>query len=243
MISVISYSSSAKELKMLEESSRDALAMSGDEECEFYSFVSLDKLKTFIEENSLLDILYYDVTTDNSIPLLEKIRRCHKNTVILIIADMSVSPLSYMKPGIMASSLLLRPVDIKNIRAAVGELLSSIGGEDSDGEVFTLRAKEGNIRVPYSSILYFEAREKRVFLNTASREYAFYDTLENLTAMLPAEFMRCHKGFIVNTKAIRRVALSKNEIELSHQRIIPLSRSYKADIKALYQKRSDENGA
>ena len=237
MISVISYSGDIRELNILEESSREAFAMRTDDDCEFYSFNNLDNLTEFLSENSLMDILYYDVTTDNSIPLLEEIRKEHKNSVILIIADMTVSPVLYMKPGIMASSLLLRPTDRKNIMTAVEELISFVSTDDDAKEVFVLHTKDGNIRVPYNQILYFEAREKKVFLNTASREYAFYDTLENLSSNLPDGFKRCHKGFIVNTNLIRRVSLSKNEIELIQQRIVPVSRSYKPEIKALYKKK------
>lgn len=237
MLSVISYSSDVKEIDMLERSSREVFAMHTDDDCEFHSFNNLDDLAEFLNKSAFMDVLYYDVTTDNSIPLLEEIRKDYKNSIILIISDMSVSPVLYMKPGIMASSLLLRPTDSKNIMIAVEELISSINISDDAGEVFVLHTKNGNMRVPYNHILYFEAREKKVFLNTASKEYAFYDTLENLVSTLPDEFKRCHKGFIVNTKLIRRVSLSKNEVELVHQRIVPVSRSYKPDIKALYKKK------
>lgn len=235
MVSIISYSSSADELKLLEKSSREAMAITTDDDCKIYSFSDMNKLMLFLRENSLLDILYFDVTTGNSIELLEKIRQDNKNTAILIIADISVSPITYMKPGIMASSLLLRPMDNKNTVYVIEEIIRSLNRNNDKKDMFILRSKEGNIRVPYSSILYFEAREKKIFLNTEYKEYAFYGTLESLSKSLPDDFMRCHKGFIINSSLIRRIALSNNEIELIHQRIIPISRSYKPDIKALYQ--------
>ena len=38
-----------------------------------------------------------------------KLRKSYREMQLMVIADMATSPMAYMKPGIMASSLLLRP--------------------------------------------------------------------------------------------------------------------------------------
>ena len=63
------------------------------------------------------------------------------------------------------------------------------------------------------------------------KEYSQYGTLDAIQRELPDEFMRCHRSFVVNTGYINRVKLSENMIYLENEMTVPLSRSYKQDIK------------
>ena len=47
-------------------------------------------------------------------------------------------------------------------------------------------------------------------------------------------FVRCHRSFMVNRKMVEQVKLSQNYLVLSSEVEIPLSRSYKGQIKELY---------
>ena len=87
-------------------------------------------------------------------------------------------------------------------------------------------------RIPLREVLYFEARNKKLYLYTQNAEIEFYDTLERLQTRLPKEFLRCHKSFVVNTAAIEEIALAQNRITLCGGRIeLPISRSCKAAVK------------
>ena len=86
--------------------------------------------------------------------------------------------------------------------------------------------------MPFEEILYFESQEKRIYLRTRSREYGFYDTLEQLSGRLPEGFLRCHKSFIVNLSFLRGVNLSRNTLDLEGDIAVPVSRTYKPAVKA-----------
>ena len=232
MVSFAAYSSVRNELKMLEDVSMSEVAFHSEEMWTFNPFTDIDKLKKFLEENVSAQIFCFDITINDGIETIEEIRYKNRKINIMLIADTSISPMSYMKPGIMASSLLLRPFSKPQIKSAVRDVVVGMADkDDSDEEMFILKQKEGNLRIPFGKIFFFEAREKKIFVNTLSKEYAFYDTLENLLQKLPENFKRSHKGFIVNTSKIERVYLSQNFIELQKKRIVPLSRSYKKDFK------------
>ena len=104
--------------------------------------------------------------------------------------------------------------------------------EDSK-DAFVVESKEGQTRIPYEQIYYIEAREKKLFLRLENKEVAFYDTLENLLQVLPANFLRCHRSFVVNKYYIEKVQLSQSMIWLSHGISVPLSRSCKPEFKDL----------
>lgn len=232
MICFAAYSSVRSELAILEDISMSEVAFCSDDMWIFKAFNKVDALRSFLEENISTEILCFDITVSDGIETVEAIRNENKKINIMLIADAGISPISYMKPAIMASSLLLRPFSGSQIKTAVHDMITEIAGKkESEEDVFILKQKEGNLRIPFSKIFFFEAREKKIFVNTLSKEYAFYDTLENLSESLPKGFKRSHKGFIVNTAKIERVYLSQNFIELEKKRIVPLSRSYKKDFK------------
>ena len=96
-----------------------------------------------------------------------------------------------------------------------------------------LTSKEETLSIPYSQIYFFEAREKKVFVCTCREEFGFYHTIDKLEKDLPEQFIRCHRGFIVNTEKIRRISFSQNVIFLADDFNVPLSRSYKPLLRGL----------
>jgi DNA-binding LytR/AlgR family response regulator len=63
--------------------------------------------------------------------------------------------------------------------------------------------------------------------------YGFYGTIDKLVDNLPSNFIRCHRGFIVNKYKIEKVILSQNIIYLEDGFDVPLSRSYKSLFKGM----------
>lgn len=175
----------------------------------------------------------YDVSAKGSIDLLERIRRQYKETLLLLIAEPSMSPMEYIRPSILASSLLLRPITGDRLMDNLSELWEQYQEKNSgeEEESLVIETREGKTFVPFSKIYYFEAREKKIYLRLKKQELTFYDTLEHLAERLPESFVRCHRSFIVSRNRIRRVMLSKNLIVLEQGMEIPLSRSYKPAFK------------
>ena len=68
-------------------------------------------------------------------------------------------------------------------------------------------------------------------MNTGAREYGFYSTIEQLQEELGEQFIRCHRGFLVNQKKVERVVFAKNLIVLTDGYEIPVSRTYKSILK------------
>ena len=103
----------------------------------------------------------------------------------------------------------------------------------SEESAFLLNMKSERKMIPYSRICYFEARDKKVYLNVGNQEFAFYDTIDHLEEILPASFVRCHRSFIVSKSKIDKIFISKNYLELDNGMTVPLSRSYKSALKEL----------
>ena len=132
------------------------------------------------------------------------IREHNPETMVIILADVDISPSKYIRPSIMAAGLLLRPLTPKQVNNVLKSVLSAADNKEQTrvcgNEMFTVNTREGAIKIPYSELLYFEARNKKIAACTGRFEAEFYSTLDSLDEKLPGYFIRCHKSFIINTK-------------------------------------------
>lgn len=234
MISMLIYDRVKKELERLKEAAKDQAAhLSG----EYWNIMLAQTLKEVGEQEettALLDTACMDITGEGDLTCVKEMRKRYQEMFLMIIADTSISPMSYVRPGIMASSLLLRPFEEQEVKQVMREFIEGyLERFETGAGSFVVESKEGKLHIPYDKIYYFEAREKKLYIQTDREEYGFYGTIDKLGEELPQHFMRCHRSFIVNIRKIEKVVLSQNIIYLSEGRDVPLSRSYKAALKEL----------
>lgn len=91
---------------------------------------------------------------------------------------------------------------------------------------FTFQAGAERVKLPLAEIFYFESEGNYVKLSVRTGEtYRFRDTLYSLEAALSGDgFIRIHKGFLVNQRAVR--VLRGNEAELENGTCLPIGKSY-----------------
>lgn len=234
MISCLTYSSIRQELAKLECIMKDEAAYVSGEDWNMQFVSCPEQIEVYLKSGKLLDLACVDITSEGMLARVEALRAAYKKALLMVIADAGISPMTYLKPSVMPNSLLLRPAAPCQIQRVVKELFAAFMQEHSSDEaedVFVLETREGKTFIPYKHILYFEAREKKVFVRVGNAEYALYETLERVKEVLPAVFLRCHRSYIVNTSKIERVVLSRNIIELPGGILVPVSRSYRMDVK------------
>jgi DNA-binding LytR/AlgR family response regulator len=102
---------------------------------------------------------------------------------------------------------------------------------------FTFKCDGEHIRVPYGDIGYFESSAKKVtlYLGNSDKTYFFSAKLDDIEALLPDHFLRCHQSYLVNLRMIRHLD-SKNHVFVLHsgEEILISRRSYTA-AKEAYQ--------
>lgn len=223
-----------KEMRYLKDISKKNIARVSEEKWRIEDFFKMAQLRELLKEETDLDVVYLDVTMLDSIAIAERIRRENKKTIFLLIADTTISPMCYLKPSIQAASLLLRPLEKQQVQKAVADTWN-LYQENQIGEEEYFVVEDGveSLQIPFKKIYYFFSSEKKVYLVLENQQYGFYDTLGNLEQRLPAYFIRSHRSFIVNQEKIREVYLSRGELILEQDICVPISRSYKSNIKEL----------
>lgn len=231
MIHMITYDNDENELDNIEKVIKNEAALETDDVWDITKTTTRKQYLSCVENKDYVDSVCIDITGRDGISDAEITRNKFKDAYMVLIADMSISPVKYMRPTIKASSLMLRPLQQEMVEQTFGEMISTMRIEDCDGNVFVVEDEGGRNRIPYNNILYYESRNKKVYVCTVSEQYGFYDTIERLSTVLPDDFVRCHRSYIVNINHIKKTAVSESMVYLDDDYILPLSRSYKEVMK------------
>ncbi len=116
---------------------------------------------------------------------------------------------------------LLKPVEDERLAITIKRVLESKAGEDdvlqkikmliNDNQpkdiVTTIPVKSGNkiTLIHVSDICFFEAKDKYVYIHTNEGENLVDYPLGYLQERLPEQFLRVHRGFIINKLKIREI--------------------------------------
>ena len=82
---------------------------------------------------------------------------------------------------------------------------------------------KGNyFRIRYESIGYIESSGRKMIINTTSGIYETYMKVEETMEMLPEQFFRCHRSYIVNVDMIK--SFETDGVYLLKNEFVPVSR-------------------
>jgi len=194
-----------------------------------------DELLTLSETKNfnlyLLDIVMPMV---NGIQTARELRWNDKNAKIVFITSEKSYALEAF--DVNAINYILKPVAKEKLFDTLDQILSEMSTEES--EPITVKIKGGIKRVKLSEITYIEYANHCVKYNffsgeiiqTVTQRINFNDYLQQ--NIHDKNFARCHESFLVNLSYID--VLSKNQIELRNQKVIPVSKSRYAEIQKAY---------
>lgn len=82
-------------------------------------------------------------------------------------------------------------------------------------------------KVALDSILFIESQKNYLLLISVQKEYRFRATITDFFPKLPNNFIKTHKGFIVNSTKIE--SFNTSSICINHKKI-PISKTYKDEV-------------
>lgn len=239
MLTFVSFSAMPEENGMVKQAFSSVAAKRTQERVEYHLYEKAGEVKRYLAQEPLVDFLNYDFEPQAARALLSQIRSRYASAFLVLTADPATSPLEYLKPGLSPNGLILRPVtpqQLMDVWTEAVEMYQERIRRGTSQEGFRLEGREGSRLIPYEQIFYFEAREKKVFLRVRGEEYPCYDTLEGLQDQVPDEFLRCHRGYLVNMAKVRRAQYTENLLWLPDEICIPMSRGGKRLVKEYYER-------
>ena len=101
---------------------------------------------------------------------------------------------------------------------------------ESRNKNFVFQNASKAVTLAQSDILYFEGQANYLAIHTTSEEYKMRSTMAAVEKELEdSDFLRIHKGFLVNLEHIR--VLKTEELELDNGTVLPIGKSYSESAK------------
>jgi len=127
---------------------------------------------------------------------------------------------------------LLKPVQygrfIKAVKRARERFEEKETVTRENNEIF-VKNNSSLVRVKYDDILWIEALENYVVLNTFKDKFTIHFTMKAISEKMPPErYVRVHRSFIVNINKIK--VIEDNSVVINYEggsKIIPIGKSYK----------------
>lgn len=122
---------------------------------------------------------------------------------------------------------LLKPIEQSELDKALARAVGNI--ETARNRRISISQKGSTYYIDPAEVDYVESRLRKLLFHASDETFETYGTMTNASDTLPGGFVRCHKSFIVNIDAVRKVGPS--ELVLRTGRTVPLGKRYREDVK------------
>lgn len=204
-----------------------------DKELEIISTEFAAKALKYTKKHKI-DAFFLDIQLKDysGIELAKQIREInrYKFTPIVFITAMPSRELEAFRE-IHCYDYIVKPFTEKEVREVFNTIINhSIKRKD---KCLKFKQKEYNCIIGQADIKYIESKNRKLFIETEKEKFIISShTLKSVEEKLTDNFIRCHKGFIVNTNYIKEIDKNNNLIFLKNINIpIPIGRKYKDNLK------------
>ena len=180
----------------------------------------------FIQGNKV-DLIFLDIEMPelNGIEVLRSM--IHPPKVILTTAYSEYALESY-NYGVV--DYLLKPIKIERFLKAINKVSTTTLKENNTEDVSeNLQIKHDGIplNIAFSSILYIQSFGNYLKIFTDARMYLISETLIKILTLLPKDFQRTHKSYIINMSRVTKATRTHLLIESTS---VPVSAMYKVAV-------------
>jgi len=163
---------------------------------------------------------------------LEVCRQNRDNYVVLLLHHLQMLE-RFVNLNIRPSGVLLKPVHEDKAVKVLRRIAEDYGALCiPEGHCLVLRVGSAVRRLPFSQILYVEARDKKLHVNTRSQCISLYESMKSVAQTLEGNgFLQCHRAFLVNLAAVTEVDLVASELRLLGGHRVPVARSAREEVR------------
>lgn len=193
------------------------------------------RMQSIVYDVIFLDI---DMPREDGVTFAKQLRQQQNNVPIIFVSShedrmydtFSVQPFGFVRKGRFVSDL----------NKTVGQFLAANSELTADMIIFPTQS--GGFQVNAKQIIYIESSLHSQYLYMKGQQkFELRLKMESIEKTLSDKgFIRIHKGYIVNYRYIKRI--ENTEIYLTTGETLPLSRSKKKEVKALWLEYGTKNG-
>lgn len=198
---------------------------------EIIRFKSGESLLFYLEDNpNKFHLIYLDIITDgiNGIETAKKIRNFNSLTKIIFLT--STKSFVFNAFEVNATDYLIKDEHDEKFDIVFKKTVSNLQ-LNFYGEFITFKSNNTDYLFELNQIKYFENYKRLIIIHLHNQEsHEFYYKLGDLKNRLEAnDFVLVHRSYLVNMQYIKKI--SKTELTLKDNSLIPVSRTYYNDLK------------
>lgn len=187
-------------------------------------------LLNYVKDNPVSTVIL-DIDLNNDISglkIAESIRKENKDIYIIFITG-------HLEFGLVAYKYktfdyIAKPISYERLQETILRLYDDVF-EDNPKYI---RLDNNRTIIPESSIKYIQKDGMKLVFTTDTRTYEVYSSFSKLEPMLPKQFVRCHKSYIVNLNKIRNINFSSNVIFFDENDKCYIGPKYKNNFKEVF---------
>jgi DNA-binding LytR/AlgR family response regulator len=182
----------------------------------------------FMKEGNSVDLIFLDIEMPEmtGIDFLNTITNPPQ---IIIVSSRDKYALEAFEYSV--TDYILKPINYARFFKAANKALESSTKniQDADEKEIFIKKSNSLVKIKYSDILWVEALENYVVINTRGDKFTIHFTMKAIENQLPNSlFKRVHRSFIVNIREIFSIEDNSVVIKLPEgKKIIPIGKSYK----------------
>ncbi len=163
--------------------------------------------------NHTVNVIILDIDLKSKVSgldLAKLIRKQDKNVYIIFTTG-------HLEYGLLAYKYktfdyLPKPVTVERLEDTIDRLIDDMFGDDTK----FVRLDNNKTIIKQDGIQYIQKDGMKVIFHTDTRDYETYSSFKKIMPQLPANFIQCHKSYIVNTKKITDIDVTNNSIYLNN---------------------------
>lgn len=174
-----------------------------------------------------VDVFILDIQLKSSmsgLELAEKIRESNKDCyIIFTTGHLEYSLVAYK---LKTFDYLAKPITLERLEETVLRLVDDVNGQPKK----YIKIDSKNTLVDENEILYIKREGMKLIYHTSSKDYESYSSFAKMENLLPKNFVRCHKSFVVNLNKIVHVDPVSNTIYFTGDSSCEIGPKYKRTI-------------
>ncbi len=186
----------------------------------------VDKLLEYIDENKT-DVLILDINLKSDktgLEIASKVREKNKDTYfIFTTAHLEYAMMAYK---FKTFDYLAKPVTSDRLEETVVRLFEDINGLPKK----YIKIDNKKTIIDENEILYIKRDGMKLIFHTKSRDYETYSSFNKIKNVLPKNFIRSHKSFIVNINNIVNLDPVSNFIYFDDKSTCDIGPKYKKEL-------------
>lgn len=177
------------------------------------------------------DLVFLDIEMPeiDGITLAKKLRKLNQDVPIVFLT----SHIEYALEGYEVEALryLTKPIRGDKLYEVIDYVMKLMEKQ----RAFWIKTDEGEERIFVNDILYMEAQNQNILIQTKDKTYTVrYNLSDYENELLQDGFFRIHRGYLLNLRYVK--SLGKHEVTIGENVVLPVSRNKEKLLKeALFQ--------